>query len=270
MAHAWCSLAKTRKMYQVDAFTDRLFAGNPAAVLVLDEPLDAELMQAIAGENNLSETAFAVRQADGFQLRWFTPTHEAQFCGHATLATAHVLMAELEEPGPLSFHTQVGVLNVDREEAGYALSLPNYPPEPFGSSPDWLEPLFGAGAVEAFRNFENMFVVLASEEEVLAFQPDMAALAGTYGIDLCVTAPGNSADFVSRYFAPGAGIPEDPVTGSTHATLVPYWTAKLGKSRLTARQCSARGGDLMCELTGDRVILFGDAVTYLRGEISLP
>lgn len=263
-------MPQSLSMYQVDAFTGRLFAGNPAAVLVLDEPLAAELMQAIAAENNLSETAFAVRRDDGYALRWFTPTHEAAFCGHATLATAHVLMAELGYAGPVSFQTSVGLLSVERGEAGYALSLPAYPPEMFENEPEWLRPLFGSGHVDVFRNFENMFVVLGSERDILAFEPDMVALAETYQIDLCITAPGKSSDFVSRYFAPGGGIPEDPVTGSTHATLVPYWAEKLGNTRLTARQCSARGGDLVCELRGDRVTLFGDAVTYLRGEISLP
>ena len=257
-------------MYQVDAFTDRLFGGNPAAVLILDEPLDAGLMQEIAGENNLSETAFAVRQDKGYQLRWFTPTHEAPFCGHATLATAHVLMTELKQLGPVSFHTQVGTLRVERGEAGYALSLPSYPPQAFEAPPDWLDPLFGSGAVDAFRNFENMFVVLPSEDDVLAFEPDMAALAETYEIDLCITARGRSADFVSRYFAPGGGIPEDPVTGSTHATLVPYWAEQMGTKRLNARQVSRRGGDLICELCADRVKLYGEAVTYLRGEICVP
>ncbi len=263
-------MTSTVPMFQVDAFTDRLFAGNPAAVLILDEPLSDDLMQSIAAENNLSETAFAARDGDTYRLRWFTPANEAAFCGHATLATAHVLMSELGRRGPMSFHTQVGRLEVAKEAAGYALFLPGYPPEPFERPPTWLQPLFGSSAVDAFCNFENMFVVLADETAVRAYVPDLAALTEIYDIDLCITAPGRETDFVSRYFAPRAGIPEDPVTGSTHATLVPYWAERFGKTRLTANQCSIRGGDLTAELVGDRVRLFGQAVTYLRGEIALP
>ncbi|MEM7427365.1 MAG: PhzF family phenazine biosynthesis protein [Pseudomonadota bacterium] len=263
-------MSRVLSMFQVDAFTDKLFAGNPAAVLILDAPLEDALMQAIASENNLSETAFAVKEGDSYRLRWFTPAHEAAFCGHATLATAHVLLSELEQPGPLSFFTQVGPLSVARGEAGYAMSLPGYPPQRFETEPDWVLPLFGRPVVDVFCNFENMFAVLQDEAAVRGFVPDLTALAETWNIDLCVTAKGNEVDFVSRYFAPRAGIPEDPVTGSTHATLVPYWAARLDKRLLTARQCSARGGELMSELEGDRVVLYGRAVTYLRGEISVP
>ncbi len=262
-------MPRTFSMYQVDAFTSRIFEGNPAAVLILDEPLDKALMQSIAAENNLSETVFAVPAEEGCGLRWFTPTHEAPFCGHATLAAAHVLIAEQRQPGPVTFQTQVGALEVAQEDEGYILSLPAYPPEPFDEPPGWLEPLFGSSQIDSFCNFENMFVVLADEGAVRSFEPDLSALADTYDIDLCITAEGQSTDFVSRYFAPRAGIPEDPVTGSTHATLTPYWAHKLGRNRLSARQCSPRGGDLIAELAGDRVKLFGQAVTYMRGEITV-
>ena len=262
-------MPKTLAMYQVDAFTDRPFAGNPAAVLVLEEALDETLMQAIAAENNLSETAFAVRNDGGYGLRWFTPTHEAAFCGHATLATAHVLAGELGQGGPFCFQTQVGELTVTPEANGYGLDLPAFPPETLSAEPDWVADLFPDGVRAVFRNFENMFVELSSEAAVQAFVPDLAALSGRYDMDLCITAEGREVDFVSRYFAPRAGIPEDPVTGSTHATLVPYWAERLGKTSFEARQVSPRGGSLSATLMGDRVRLQGQAVTFLKGEITL-
>ena len=262
-------MAKTLTMYQVDAFTDRPFAGNPAAVLVLDEALDEALMQAIAAENNLSETAYAVATEGGYHLRWFTPTHEAAFCGHATLATAHVLAGELGRKGPFCFQTQVGELIVTPEGTSYGMDLPAFPPEPLSAEPAWVSELFPGGVRAVFKNFENMFVELSSEKEVKAFTPDHGALAETYDIDLCITAEGEDVDFVSRYFAPRAGIPEDPVTGSTHATLVPYWAKRLGKSRFEARQVSPRGGHLTATLLEGRVRLEGQAVTFFQGKITL-
>lgn len=260
---------RTLTMYQVDAFTGALFAGNPAAVLVLDEALDEALMQAIAAENNLSETAFAVRTGGAYDLRWFTPTHEAAFCGHATLATAHVLAAELGVTGPLRFATGVGELTVTPGPGGYAMDLPAFPPEAFEAEPAWVAALFPGGVRAVFKNFENMFVELASQADVEAYQPDLAALAEIYDMDLCITARGDEVDFVSRYFAPRAGIPEDPVTGSTHATLVPYWAEKLGKTQFSARQCSPRGGALEAALMDGKVRLTGAAVTFMRAEIAL-
>ena len=262
-------MSKTLTMYQVDAFTDQPFAGNPAAVLVLEEALDEPLMQAIAEENNLPETAYAVAAEGGYDLRWFTPTHEAAFCGHATLATAHVLAHELGRKGPFCFQTQVGELTVTPEPAGYGMDLPAFPPETPSPEPAWVAELFPGGVRAVFRNFENMFVELGSEAQVRAFSPDLAALSGTYDMDLCVTAKGDEVDFVSRYFAPRAGIPEDPVTGSTHATLVPYWAQRLGKTRFAARQVSPRGGSLIATLLEGRVRLEGQAVTFLKGEITL-
>jgi predicted PhzF superfamily epimerase YddE/YHI9 len=259
-------------MYQVDAFADRVFAGNPAAVLVLDgDWLPEAVMQAIAAENNLAETAFACPDpAGGWRLRWFTPVHEAAFCGHATLATAHVLAAELGIEGELRFSTGVGELRVGREGDAYVLDLPAFPPQPLDPIPPVLAEVLPHGWRAAFRNFENIFVELADEATLRAFAPDLARIATLFPLGLCITAPGGRYDFVSRYFAPGAGIPEDPVTGSTHATLVPHWTARLGRNRLIAFQASARGGELGCELAGARVRLVGRAATFLAATIRLP
>jgi PhzF family phenazine biosynthesis protein len=257
-------------MYQVDAFTAQVFRGNPAAVLVLDDWLPDDVMQAIAMENNLAETAFLRRADEGWELRWFTPVHEAQFCGHATLAAAHVLDAELGVSGDMRFSTCVGTLAVVRRAGAYHLDLPAFPPQPSGELADEASRIVAQQVVACFRNFENVFVELADEDAVRGFEPDVPAIAGLFPLGLAVTARGEGHDFVSRYFAPGAGIPEDPVTGSTHATLVPYWAGKLGKERLSAFQCSRRGGRLLCELAGDRVLLAGEAVTFMKAEIRLP
>ena len=260
------------KMFQVDAFSDLIFGGNPAAVLVVNDWLPDGLMQSIAAENNLAETAFVKRAGDGWELRWFTPTLEVDFCGHATLATAHILVTEYGIPGPLSFSTRVGQLKVKVKEDGYLLDLPSIPPEELPQLPESIRPVFSGQAEHWFRNFENIFVVLADEERVRAFTPDLHALAGLGPVGVVVTGQGvgSEYDFVSRYFAPGAGIPEDPVTGSIHSTLVPYWAAKMGKTRLSAYQASLRGGDLRCELKEGRVEIEGKAVTFMKAEISLP
>ncbi|WFE73969.1 PhzF family phenazine biosynthesis protein [Roseinatronobacter sp. S2] len=262
------------RMYQVDAFADRLFAGNPAAVLVLDDWLPDDLMLAITQENNLAETAFAKPRTDGaWDLRWFAPAHEVDFCGHATLATAHVLFTQYGALATLVFHTRVGELRVSKGDGGYRLDIPRLPPEPVDTLPPELAGIFAAPPVRIFRNFENIFVDLGSADAVRDLMPDLTAIAGLGPVGLVVTgqeAEGARADFVSRYFAPGAGIPEDPVTGSIHATLVPYWAAKLGRDRLMAYQASRRGGWLDCELTADRVFLNGHAVTYMEATLSLP
>lgn len=262
------------RMFQVDAFTDRVFAGNPAAVLVLDAWLSDELMLAITQENNLSETAFVKARADGsWDLRWFAPAHEVDFCGHATLATAHVLFTTRDVPSPVTFHTRVGPLHASRVDGGYQLDLPRLNPDVIEHLPDALRPMFVTAPVAIFCNFENIFVDLGSADAVRAFQPDLPAIATLGSGGLVVTGPGGSddtADFVSRYFAPGAGIPEDPVTGSIHATLVPYWAEKLGRKSLLAFQASVRGGWLDCTLTTDRVLVAGQAVTYMDATISLP
>jgi predicted PhzF superfamily epimerase YddE/YHI9 len=257
------------EMVQVDAFADRVFSGNPAAVLILDDWLPDALLQAIAEENNLAETAFARRAGAEWDLRWFTPTQEVDFCGHATLATAHVLAAERGETGELVFHTRVGRLAVTRAGDGYMLDIPALAPQPVDPPPLVAE-LFGDRVVAVFRNFENLFVELVDEAAVRAVVPDLLRIAGLHPLGLVVTGRGATADIASRYFAPSYGIPEDPVTGSIHATLVPYWAAKLGRSELTAVQCSRRGGQLGCRLQGDRVLLSGQAVTFMRAVIRLP
>ncbi|GBQ31463.1 PhzF family phenazine biosynthesis protein [Gluconacetobacter azotocaptans] len=262
------------RMYQVDAFTERLFAGNPAAVLVLDDWLPDDCMLAITQENNLAETAFVKARSDGaWDLRWFAPVHEVDFCGHATLATAHVLLTEIGAQAPLTFHTRVGELRVSKNRCGYRLDIPRLPPVALEALPTEIATIFAHPPVRIFRNFENIFVDLGSADAVRNFVPDLAAIARLGSVGLVVTAQegnGGKAHFVSRYFVPGAGIPEDPVTGSIHATLVPYWAEHLGRKRLMAFQASARGGWLDCELTEDRVLLVGNAVTFMQATIYLP
>lgn len=257
-------------MYQVDAFSDRVFGGNPAAVLILDDWLDDAVMQLVAAENNLAETAFARPNGTGWDLRWFTPTHEVEFCGHATLATAHILATRHGATGEMVFATRVGELRVAAADHGYRLDLPSFPPEPIDHLPAPIADLFLPGTYTAFRNFENIFVELADEAAVRAFVPDLPKISELGTVGLVITGKGRSHDFVSRYFVPGAGIPEDPVTGSTHATLTPYWARKLGRDKLSAFQASERGGHLQCELAGDRVLVSGNAVTFMAAEIYLP
>lgn len=264
------------RIYQVDAFTSKVFSGNPAAVMVLSGPLSDAEMQSIASENNLAETAFLLGQGSEWEIRWFTPVHEADFCGHATLASAHVLCTEYGAPAHLRFSTRkVGPLTVQRTSDGYRLDLPAFAPAPT-ASPAPLHQLFPNGWLQVFQNFENLFVELASAAEVGTFVPDHGLISELTASGLVITARGGHThdkvpvDFVSRYFAPKAGIPEDPVTGSTHATLVPYWADKLLSRQLLAFQASPRGGLLACEYTGNRVTLSGNAATYLRGNIFLP
>lgn len=266
------------QMFQADAFTDRPFTGNPAAVLMTDAALPEALMQMIAAENNLAETAFVVPDGDGWTIRWFTPTKEAAFCGHATLASAHVMAAELGLGDRFTFRTRkVGNLVVERVGGGtYRLDLPLLKPEPATDAPDTLARLFPGTLRGAFRNFENLFVELDGPAAVAACRPDFVAISGVAPMGLCVTARGGTGpdgapvDFVSRYFAPGAGIPEDPVTGSTHATLAPYWAERLGKDEMRAFQASSRGGLVGCRVAGDRVILTGQAVTVIEAQLRLP
>ncbi|WP_348627237.1 MULTISPECIES: PhzF family phenazine biosynthesis protein [unclassified Mesorhizobium] len=261
----------TLTMYQVDAFADRAFHGNPAAVLILEDWPPEDVMQAIANENNLAETAFARPNGKGWDLRWFTPVHEADFCGHATLATAHVLAQEHDIAGDMAFATRVGELRVSGRDGAYQLDLPCFPPQPVDAElASALQDTVSARPVASFRNFENLFVELADEAAVRSFVPDLSGIATFHPLGVVVTARGETHDFVSRYFAPGAGIPEDPVTGSIHATLIPYWSEKLGKTELSAFQCSQRGGHLLCELAGDRVRITGRAKTFMKAEIYLP
>ncbi|MEF2072163.1 PhzF family phenazine biosynthesis protein [Consotaella aegiceratis] len=259
----------TLAMYQVDAFTDRVFSGNPAAVLILEDWLPDTVMQSISAENNLSETAFARRNGSRWDLRWFTPAVEVDFCGHATLATAHVLATEYGIAGDMVFATRVGDLRAAPCTEGYRLDFPCLAPEDWAELPEAVADLFPSGFVRTVRSFDNIFVELQDEASVRDFVPDFERIAKLGLQGLVITAKGASDDFVSRYFAPGAGIPEDPVTGSIHSTLTPYWAERLGKTRLSARQVSRRGGHLVCELAGERVAIFGQAVTFMKAEIRL-
>ena len=254
------------KQYQIDAFTTRIFGGNPAAVCPLDAWLEDSLLQAIAEENNLSETAFFVKTGNGFHLRWFTPVAEVDLCGHATLATAHVIFEMLGYAKPsIAFETRSGILTVAKNGSLLVMDFPSVPPAPC-STPDALLAGLGLQPVEVLAAADYL-VVLDSEEAVRSVKPDFAKLAELDLRGVIVTAPGLNADFVSRFFGPKLGIPEDPVTGSAHCTLAPYWSAKLGKNILSARQISKRGGDIQCELNGNRVALAGHAVTFMEAEI---
>lgn len=255
-------------IYQVDAFTSRLFGGNPAAVVTLDAWLPDSVMQAIAAENNLAETAFVIPREANAPLRWFTPTMEIDLCGHATLASAHVLFAyHFAAARCLTFETRSGVLAVGRTDAGLCLDLPARPAVRV-DAPEALADALGAAPREVYAA-RDLLAVFDAEADILAMRPDMAKVAALDAFAIIVSAPGDRVDFVSRFFAPRAGIPEDPVTGSAHATLVPYWAARLGRTRLSARQLSARVGELECELRDDRVFATGGTIEYMRGEIDV-
>ena len=253
-------------IYQVDAFTGTLFHGNPAAVVILEAWLPDHLLRAIAAENNLAETAFVTRGADAWSLRWFTPTVEVDLCGHATLATAHVLFSRgLCTTSSVGFDTRSGRLSVDRRDDLYVLDFPARPGTPVPVSADIIAAL--GATPRAVLRARDLMAVFDCEADVVTLAPDMARVAALDAFAVIVTATGDRVDFVSRFFAPAAGIPEDPVTGSAHCTLTPYWAQQLGKNELHARQMSARGGELYCELFGDRVRIAGRAVDYMEGHI---
>ncbi len=265
-------------LYQVDAFTDRPFAGNPAAVCLLERPLASEQMRSIAAEMNLSETAFVqAPDARGLRpLRWFTPAVEVPLCGHATLATSHVLIREVREPTPLRFGTLSGVLTVEETPDGWlSMDFPADPPEP-EAPPDGLLDALGCPDPEAvLLGVKGWVVRLSSEADVRSLAPDLAALGrvdvGSSALGIIVTAPGDGhVDFVSRFFGPWVGVDEDPVTGMAHTLLGPYWTRELGKAELRARQLSQRGGELRVRISSDRVGVSGQAVTVFRGSLELP
>jgi PhzF family phenazine biosynthesis protein len=254
-------------LYQVDAFTGERFKGNPAAVCPLQEwPVD-ELLQAIAAENNLSETAFFLAGDDGFQLRWFTPVTEVDLCGHATLATAWVLFERLgHEAESIAFSTRSGSLTVVRDGPLLRMDFPAAPAtKPAAPAP--LTAALGREPREAWATERDYMVVFGSEDEVRALRPDYSRLADLDLPGAIATAPGDDADFVSRFFAPALGVPEDPVTGSAHCTLVPYWSRRLGELSLHARQISKRGGELFCVDRGDRIEIAGECVLFLEGSI---
>jgi PhzF family phenazine biosynthesis protein len=259
--------------FWIDAFTDRVFRGNPAGVCSLTEWPRDELLQKIAWQNGLAETAFFVRTGEArYHLRWFTPEVEMDLCGHATLASAHVLLRELGLAAPtVTFDTRSGALVVSRADGGrLSLDFPSRPPLTLAEA-DWPQALLdGLGACRplAVGQARDLLCLLPDAAAVQTLRPDFNALQHVDTLGIIITAPGDDCDFVSRFFAPRAGVPEDPVTGSAHCTLIPYWAERLGRTRLQARQVSARGGELWCELAGDRVHIAGHAVTYLKGELS--
>ncbi|MGF2736139.1 PhzF family phenazine biosynthesis protein [Marinobacter sp. DUT-1] len=263
-------------IYQVDAFTDRIFGGNPAAVMPLESWLPDDTLRALAMENNLSETAFLVRlpesdEAD-FHIRWFTPTVEVPLCGHATLASAWVIFNKLDWAGEkITLQSRSGHLGVRRDRDWLVLDFPNLASEQ-RQTPDIIHEALEGAPETAFYvpNDTNYMVVLENEAAVRSAEPDLRKLKTLGNQGLIVTARGEDCDFVSRYFAPGAGIDEDPVTGSIHSVLVPYWAQQLGKSSLKAKQLSARGGLLRCELKGDRIDIAGQAAFYMEGSVHLP
>ncbi len=253
-------------IYQIDAFTRRVFSGNPAAVCPLERWLEDGVLQSIAAENNLSETAFFVRAGDRFHLRWFTPVLEVDLCDHATLASAFVILNRLE-PGldAVTFYTRSGELTVRREGEYLSMDFPARPPTPC-EPPGGLTEALGAAPAEVWRS-RDLMALFDAEEQIRALRPNMDRLARIDAFAVIVTAPGREADFVSRFFAPRGGIAEDPVTGSAHSTLVPYWSRRLGKTSLHALQVSARGGELWCEDRGGRVTIRGQAVPFMEGAV---
>ena len=266
-AHTW---SMKLRLYHVDAFTDRLFAGNPAGVMVLERPLPARLMQAIAAENNLSETAFVVRRRGTFAIRWFTPETEVDLCGHATLASAHVLFQHLRHPSDrvVFCSRKSGLLTAERDGNSIVLDFPADRIQRAPATP-LLAKALGRRPVEAWRGKTDLLCLFRLQKDIERMKPDMQALSRLGARGVIVTAPGASVDFVSRFFGPRVGVPEDPVTGSAHTTLTVFWAHRLGKTRLQALQLSKRGGRLGCTLEGGRVKIAGKAKTFLVGDIEL-
>jgi PhzF family phenazine biosynthesis protein len=258
------------RLFQIDAFASRVFTGNPAAVVPLDTWLDDATLQSIATENNLSETAFLVGGGGEYDIRWMTPAAEVDLCGHATLASGWVVFNELE-PGRthVAFQSKSGPLSVTAKGDRLALDFPSRPAVPSDELLGHLADALGSAPISALRA-RDLMAVYEDAGTVRGLAPDMGKLATFDATGIIVTAPGDDCDFVSRFFAPAVGIPEDPVTGSAHSTLMPYWVDRLGKTALHARQISPRGGELFCELRGDRVEIAGHAVQYLEGTIDVP
>lgn len=258
------------KIYQIDAFTDKVFSGNPAAVCVLDRFLNDELMQRIAGENNLSETAFVVPKGEDFEIRWFTPSTEVDLCGHATLASAYVLYQFYDYPSErITFHSVAsGILTVAKEDDFLTLNFPTDICQQI-DIPSALIDAFGRKPLEAYKGKTDYLLIFSSQDDIESIQPNFDLIKTVGGRGVIATAQGTEADFVSRFFAPQAGVNEDPVTGSAHTTLIPIWAKKLNKTKLTAKQLSDRQGELICTYLGDRVEISGKSVTYLVGEIEI-
>ena len=261
----------TIPIYQADAFTANLFGGNPAAVCPLDQWLSDELMQKIAIENNLSETAYLVKENNDYHIRWFTPGTEVKLCGHATLASAHILFTVLGHTGDtITFHSKSGPLQVTRMDNGkLMLDFPANPPEPVTDPMPAIFEGLGIPPHPVYKTSFDYMVVLPSQQMIEALTPDFKKLAQTPCRGIITTAAGNEVDFVSRCFYPQSGIDEDPVTGSAHTIMVPYWAKQLNKTTMKAIQLSRRKGWLDCELSGNRVLMSGNAVTYLKGTIEV-
>jgi PhzF family phenazine biosynthesis protein len=254
--------------YQIDAFASKVFSGNPAAVCPLDAWLDDAILQSIAQENNLSETAFFVKNADGYQIRWFTPVAEVDLCGHATLASAYVIFTYIDPSCVcVTFESKSGPLSVEKKADRLCMNFPSQPPVECTAPNDLIA---GLGKTpSSVLSCEDYFAVYESESDIKGLRPRMDLLKNLDLRGVIVTAPGNRVDFVSRFFAPSLGIDEDPVTGSAHSALTPYWAERLNKKELNAHQLSARGGELFCKDLGDRVEIAGTAVQYLHGIIVL-
>lgn len=260
-------------LYQIDAFTNRLFAGNPAAVIPLKKWIDESMMQQLAMENNLAETAFFVPSKEpgaDYDIRWFTPTVEINLCGHATLASAYVVFEILKaKKRKVAFSSKSGILKVVKKKNIYEMDFPSWKPERMNDYPAQLAEVVGKEITGVYKH-RDWLVELNSEKDVKTCTPDFS-LMKKIGIDkLIITAPGKEVDFVSRFFAPGVGIDEDPVTGSAHSQLIPFWSEKLGKKKMIAKQLSARGGDIVCEqLSKERVMMGGSCMFYMKGDITI-
>lgn len=259
----------TLPIYQVDAFASKLFSGNPAAVVPLDNWLDDETMQKIAAENNLAETAFFVKENENYHIRWMTPIKEVNLCGHATLASAYVIFNFIDrEIGKINFTSRSGILTVEKDGDYLTLDFPSNNPQPV-NRPEMLSKCFDREPIEILEGGEYLFLVFDSEDYIRNLKPNFDLLKQLHPIHMIVTARGREVDFVSRMFAPNLGINEDPVTGSAHTVLTPYWSEKLGKQKLIAHQLSERGGELVCQNLDKRVKISGQAVLYLTGNIFL-
>ena len=256
-------------LYQVDAFTSKLFGGNPAAVIPLDHWIDEELMQQLAMENNLSETVFFVPDGDDFEIRWFTPVIEINLCGHATLASAFVLYNFLDFKKPkLLFHSKSGKLEIEKRGDLYVMDFPAWVPQRIQDYPGNLQQALGVSEIVGVYKHRDLLIELNKEEDVRNAKPDFTAIK-KIGEKMIITAPGiEDIDFVSRFFAPSVGVDEDPVTGSAHSQLIPFWSEKLGKKKMHAKQLSPRGGELWVGHWGDRVSMAGQCVFYMKGEIT--